>query len=172
MEKSEIGLKPKRGVFTGIVYWLVNVGTVIGCTFLIVLMFLIVINIILRFFKSPILGHYELVELFALVAVSFALVYSAMHKTHVAIEIVVSRFPQRVQAALEVFSSIFGLGFWAVILWASVSIIPERVMKGETSHALGIPYLPFRLFWVSALLLFCLVLIIDILKAWRKVVKK
>ncbi|MFC1535115.1 TRAP transporter small permease [Thermodesulfobacteriota bacterium] len=172
MRKSEVGLKPKGDLFAGIVYWLINVGTVIGSVFMVVLMLLIVTNIIMRFFKSPILGHYELVELFALVAVSFALVYAAMHKTHVAIEVLVSRFPQRVQAALEVFTSLFGLGFWAIIFWASAGIIPERVMKGETSHTLEIPYLPFRLFWVSALLLFCLVLIIDIVKAWQKAVKK
>jgi TRAP-type C4-dicarboxylate transport system permease small subunit len=164
--------KQKYCYFTGIVHRTAGIGTAIGGFFLLGLTLLIVTNIVVRFFGPPIMGLYEIVQLILVLPISFALVYATVHKTHVFISVLVSRFTQRSQSIIQAFTYVLSLGLWVLITWASIWIIPQRIQSGEASLTIGIPYLPFRLVWVFALILFCLVLLIDLLKTLGQAVRK
>jgi TRAP-type C4-dicarboxylate transport system permease small subunit len=143
----------------------------LGAAFLVGMMVLIVANIIYRLFGHVIAGSYELSELLIVVTVAFALGYAALQKSHVAVKILVSRFPQRWQAILEVFTSFLSMGTWAVIAWAGALILSERWLT-EESEMLLIPFFPFRCVLLFGLILLSLVYLILMVMALRQAGKK
>lgn len=146
-------------------------GMAIGAAFLTGMMVLIVANIIYRLFGHVIPGSYEISELMIVVAVAFALGYAAAQKSHVVVKIVVSRFPPRTQAILEVLMSLISLATWAVIAWASTNVLSARWLT-EVTDLLDVPYLPFRIVWVLGLVMFCLVYLTDLFRALSQSVRK
>lgn len=143
----------------------------IGAAFLVGMMVLIVANIIYRLFGHVIAGSYELSELMIVVAVAFALGYAAVHKSHIVVKIVISRFSQRWQSIIEVLMSLISLATWAVIAWASFNVLSQRWLT-EVTDLLDIPYLPFRIIFVLGLVIFCLVYITDLVRALSQAVRK
>jgi TRAP-type C4-dicarboxylate transport system permease small subunit len=149
-----------------------GVGTAIGASFLIGLVLLIVANIVYRFFGGVIAGTYELTELMVVVVAASALVYTALEQGHVAINIIVSRFPQRARAIVESITLAIGLGLWALVAWANVGLIREKALDGEATLLLNVPVFPFRLFWEFSLIILCLVLLVYLLKVFPRVIGK
>jgi TRAP-type C4-dicarboxylate transport system permease small subunit len=146
-------------------------GMTLGAFFLLAMMTTVVANVIYRFFGHVIVGSYELVELMILVTVSFALGYTAQKKSHVVINILITRFPSRVQSTLEAIMSFISLATWGIIAWASANILIERWLR-ERTEMLDIPYLPFRFIWLFGLILLCLVYMLWIYKSSNEAVKK
>lgn len=146
-------------------------GVAVGAAFLVGMMVLIVANIIYRLFGHVIVGSYELTELMIVVAVAFALVYAALKKSHVVVKIVVERFPPRAQAIVEALMSLISLATWATIAWTGVLLLSERWLREETDM-LSIPFLPFRFIFLFGLILFCLVYLIDLIRALSQAVRK
>ena len=143
----------------------------IGAAFLVGMMVLVVANIIYRLFGHVIPGSFELSELMIVVAVASALGYAAVHKSHIVVKIVVSRFSQRWQAIIEVLMSLISLATWAVIAWASFNVLSQRWLT-EVTDLLDIPYLPFRIIFVVGLVLLCLVYVTDLFRALSQAVKR
>ena len=143
----------------------------IGAAFLVGMMVLIVANIIYRLFGHVIPGSFELSELMIVVAVASALGYAAVHKSHIVVKIVVSRFSQRWQAIIEVLMSLISLATWAVIAFASYNVLSQRWLT-EITDLLDIPYLPFRMIFVLGLAILCLVYVTDMVRALSQVVKR
>ena len=146
-------------------------GVAIGAAFLTGMMVLIVANIIYRLFGHVIPGSYEISTLMIVVAVAFALGYAAVHKSHIVVKIVVTRFSERRQAILTVLMSLISLATWAIIAWASYNVLSQRWLT-EMTDLLDIPYLPFRMIFVLGLVVFCLVYVTDLVNALRQVVKR
>lgn len=146
-------------------------GVSIASVFLMAMAILIVSNIIYRFFGGAILVTYELVELFAGIAAALALGYTTLAKRHVVINILLSRFSQRTQTILGIFTGIIGLGFWALITWGSIDVLSKKGIMEVTLNN-GIPLFPFRSLWVIALLFFSLILLTDIINSLHGLVKK
>lgn len=147
--------------FTNVIGRIVKGGTIAGSIFLLVVVLIIVTNVIIRFFGHMIPGHYELVSLITVISVAFSLSYTAIHKGHIAMNIVVSRLSQRNQIIIGVFTTIVSIAVWGSITWASITVINDKWLK-EVSQMLLIPYLPFRCVWVLGLIFFCLVLVTDL----------
>jgi len=155
-----------------IVRRLVGVSTVVGISFLIGVMILMVADIISRLLGGAISGTYELVELLIVVAVSFALAYTALEKGHVIVEIVVSRFSQRAQAVVKSFTYIICIVTWGLIAWANIGILPEKALLRERTPLLGVSYIPFRGLWTIGLILLCVVFLADLYSTLSKAVRK
>lgn len=156
---------------SNIVRRMVSICTTLGVGALVGIMVLLVVSIVIRLLGHAVTGSYELVELFIVVTVVFALGYTAMNKGHIVIDILVSRFPQRVQAIIDSFNTTVTACYVAVLIWASIKILGDRWVKEQTlvSH---IPYFPFRFVWVFGWFLFCLILLIDLFRALNKALKK
>ena len=136
--------------------------SLISSVFLLAVMLLIVANVVLRFFGRIIPGHYELVSLLIVVSIAFTLSYTAIHKGHIAMGLIISRVSRRKQLIIGAFTTILSIAVWVVITWASILVINEKWLS-EVSNMLMIPFLPFRCVWVLGLSLFCLVLVSDLL---------
>ena len=135
------------------------------------MMLLIVASIVYRMSGHVIKGSYELSELLIVVTASFALGFAALHKSHVDVKIVVSKFPDRLQAILEAVTSFLSMGTWAVVAWAGSLILWDRWLT-EESEMLLIPFLPFRIVLLIGLILISLVYLLDMIFALKKAVKK
>jgi TRAP-type C4-dicarboxylate transport system permease small subunit len=157
--------------FISIVHRISRVGTYVAAGVLVGVIALVVVSIITRRFGWALPGSYELVELLIPVAVGFALGYTALMKGHVAVDIVISRFSQRVQTIATVFTSFLGMGILAAIVWAGAKLAQERWLVERTDE-LHVPFLPFRIVWLFGLSLFCLLLFIDLAKALSRRVEK
>jgi TRAP-type C4-dicarboxylate transport system permease small subunit len=146
-------------------------GLLIGGVFLIAGLLLLMSNIFGRFMHLVIPGSYELFELVMAIPVSFALVYAALQKTHVVVDLIISRFPPRLAAAAEILTSLLSFAIWALIAWGGAQLACETGLK-ETTDLLRVPYLPFRIVWLFCLFLFCLTYLVDLSRAFRRLFGK
>jgi TRAP-type C4-dicarboxylate transport system permease small subunit len=166
-----VGNRSEMRRFTNLISRIAGVCAATGGVSLIVVMLLIVVSIVIRFFGRVLQGSYELVSLLIVVSIAFALGYTALRQGHIVVRIVVSRASERTQAIIGAFTTLISIAVWGAITWASVAIIHEKALT-EASEQLQIPYLPFRCVWVLGLLLFCLVLLSDLFKAVSPKVSK
>lgn len=147
--------------FVNVISRIVKGGTVAGSIFLLLVVLIIAINVIIRFFGHMIPGHYELVSLITVLGVAFSLSYTAIHRGHIAMNIVVSRLSPRNQLILGAFTTLVTLVIWATIAYSSTTVLLDKWLK-EVTQMLFIPYLPFRCVWVLGLVMYCLVLVGDL----------
>lgn len=150
---------------------LINGGTLIGCVFLISGMLLLISNILGRFIKFVIPGSYELFELFMVIPVAFALVYTAFKDAHVVVNLLSSRFPRWLAGISEMAVSLLSFATWGLITYSGAHMAFENGLK-EISDILGVPYLPFRIFWVFCLFIFSLVYLYVFFQAAGRFFKK
>lgn len=146
-------------------------GVFVGGFFLIIGMLLLMSNIFGRFINFVIPGSYETFELLMVIPVGFGLAYAGLHQGHVVVNLIVSRLPPRLRAAAEVLAALLSLAIWVLIAWGGAHLAFESGLH-EISDVLGIPYLPFRIVWVIALILFCLSYFLDLHQAVRRAINK
>ena len=99
-------------------------------------------------FNAPISGAYELTELLFVIVVALVLGYSAIRGSHVRIDIIVSRFPEKAQYVIDAISYIVSSAFFLVASWRVVLQAIQVNSQGTLSGILGIPLYPF--YWVLA----------------------
>ena len=146
-------------------------GVFVGGIFLLGAMMLLISNIVGRPVNFVIPGSYEIFELIMVVPVSFALVHAALKKYHVVVELIVKRFPPRLGAVAEMFSSLLMIGTWGWMAYAGTSYALENGFR-ELSETLEIPYLPFRIVFLFCLLLFSLTYVVGFSQAFRRFFNK
>lgn len=157
--------------FADIIRRVTVLGTGLGAAFLAGIMVLIVASIIVRLFGRVIPGSYELIELMIVVTVAFALAYTGLKQGHVTVNIIVSRFPQRVQDIVAGFTCLISLGIWGVMAWAAYKIAVEKGILEVTEYFL-VPYIPFRFVFALGLLLLSLAFLIDMYNALKRGLKR
>lgn len=137
----------------------------IGVVFLAVMMFLTAADVILRYvLNRPVTGAYELTEFMMAVVVAFGLAYTQLKKGHIIIEIVISRFPPRVQAVINSITCAVFLGLFALIAWRTIIRAESLRVGGFVSGALGIPTFPFVYLVALGSIILCLILIVNLLE--------
>lgn len=148
-----------------LLYWIAG-------TAIITMMVLTCGDVILRFFRRPIPGTYELVCFLGAVAVAFAMAHTTVEKGHVAVSLVVRLFPARIQGLVESITSTFGFVFFALIAWRSVLYGHDLYTSGEVSLTLQLPFYPFVYGIGFSAAAVCLVLLTDLFKNLMKVFGK
>jgi len=122
----------------------------VGVGILAVMMLLTASDVILRYgFHRPITGADEATALMMAVLVSFGLAYSALHKAHIRIDFLTSRFNFKTQAFLSTIDSILGIGIFSLIAWQSI-LYAGKVHTGmDMTASLHVPLWPFV--WVTVI---------------------
>ncbi len=136
------------------------------------MMLLTTADVILRYFRVPIPGTYELVSFFGAVAVSFAMAHTSVQKGHVAVSLVVRLLPKKLQAVIGVCTSIFGILFFALISWQSIIYGNNLRSTGEVSLTLELPFYPFVYGVGLSAAAVCLILIANLSRHMTKVFEK
>ena len=136
-------------------------GVFIGGVFLIACMLMQMVNIIGRPIHFVLPWSYEMFEMFMAIPVAFALVYAALQKAHVVVNLLTSKFPPKLSAASEILAAFLSMVTWAMIAWGGAELAYESGLE-EVTDILGFPKLPFRVVWVFCLILFCLTYLVDL----------
>ena len=139
---------------------------------IVLMMLLTCADIVLRFMRRPIPGTYELVCFLGAVAVAFAMAHTTAQKGHVAVSLIVSLLPQRLQGLIGVLTNAFGCIFFALIAWRSILYANSLRETGEVSLTLQLPFYPFVYGIGFSALAVCLVLLTDFSKNLMKVCGK
>lgn len=145
----------------------------VGAGILTAMMFLIAADVILRYlFGKPIAASYEISEFMMVMTVSLGIFYCAVHKGHITVDIIVSRFPQRFQVIIGVITSFFALGLFLLIIWRFFLLMKDAFDSHLVSAVLSIPLFPFM--GVAALVLcaFWLALLAEFLNFLSRALKK
>ncbi|MFO7772553.1 MAG: TRAP transporter small permease [Dehalococcoidia bacterium] len=140
--------------------------------FLLALMLVTVVNIILRFVHKPFAGAAALVGWLAAPTAAFALGYTQLQKGHTRIDIIISRFPPRVQSIIDSIMFFVGTGFFGVATWQVVKLAGRYRQLGQVCPTTGISYHPFIYAVAIGCALLCLVLLLDFLKSLVQAVKR
>lgn len=135
---------------------------------LVVMMVLTCCDVVLRFFRHPIPGTYEIVGLLGTVVISFSLAYTTAKKGHIAVEFIVSKFGRKTQNSIDAVNTFLALILFAIITWQSALYAVDLRTSKEVSLTVQIPIHPF-VFGISAGCgLVCFVLALDLYKSIRR----
>jgi len=145
--------------------WLARKLGIIAAVSIFSMMALTCADVILRLFRMPIPGTYEIVSFMGAVAVSFAIAHTSVEKGHVAVSLVVQLLPKRAQAVIESILAALGIILFALIAWQSVLYGMDCQSSGEVSLTLQLPFYPIIYGVALGAGVVCLVLLADFLNA-------
>lgn len=131
------------------------------------MMLLTVLDVVLRFFRIPIPGTYEIVGLLGALAISFALGYTSMEKGHIAVDFLVQKFSEKARNVVTVFNNLAAIIFFSLAAWQSVLYALGLRKVGEVSLTLQVPTWPFVMGIAAGCILLCLVLLVEVTRTLR-----
>jgi TRAP-type C4-dicarboxylate transport system permease small subunit len=134
------------------------------------MMLLVVGNILLRAVWKPIFGTYDYVEFIGATLVAFAIAYCAMQKGHISVELVVTRFSERVQGIISSVTDILSLGIFGLITWQSLLFAHDTWRVGGSSMGALVPNYPYMYGVAFGIALLCLVILFNLGKSLIKAV--
>lgn len=123
-------------------------------------------------FNRPIFGSEEIVSIFAVLAIGFALPYSHKKDSHVGVEILVRLLSQRTQNIIRFITNIISLLLFLIITWKMFIYGQTMEKSGELSMNLELPMYYFVYALSFCLLMMSLSILHDVIKFFRGVDKK
>lgn len=156
------------GVVNLIVRGVTGAGTALANVLLLVVMMIVVASVVARFaFGVAISGSYELTQLFISVTIAFSIVYTALHKGHVVVHVVLTKLPGQARRIGGIVTSLLSLVFWGLVAWAAAGYAIDKGLR-ETSETLDVPHLPFRVLLALGIVLLALSYLPAVVKGFRK----
>ena len=129
---------------------------------IIILMLLVVADVCGRyFFNNPITGASELACFLVIIIVFPAMAWAALEGKHIKVDLVMDRFPPRVQTIVNIITMILALGIYLVITWRS--FLESMVVYDKTS-LLRLPHSPFYWIMTVGFTVFCISMIALVIK--------
>jgi len=155
-----------------IVIWLSEKLNWLAGWTLVIMMLLVCTNIVSRLFGRPIMGTVEMIEIMMVVVVAFSLPYGSLTKSHIAVDFVMRKLNQRIQAAIDFITVLVSIGLFGLVAWRCAKLALRLWQMGELSLTLWIPLFPLLYVASFNCILVCVVLILIELPAslspWRK----
>lgn len=125
-------------------------------------MLLTVGDVILRMFRRPILGTYELVGLLGAIVVAFALPQTSRLKGHVLMDFITGRLSAGANKFLYAITRILGIGLFAVLGWNLYLFGNDFRRVGEVTPTLQIPLYPIAYAVSFCAFVVCIVLFAEL----------
>jgi TRAP-type C4-dicarboxylate transport system permease small subunit len=128
------------------------------------IMFLTVADVILRYFRMPVIGAYELVAFSGAIVIGFAVPLTTFLKGHVLVDFFVMRFRKEVRNIFHVVTRCLGIGLFSLLGWNLFKVGMDLYRSGEVSLTLELPFYPVAFGVGVACFVQCFVLIAHILQ--------
>ncbi|MFH1913715.1 MAG: TRAP transporter small permease [Pseudomonadota bacterium] len=138
--------------------------TTLAGIFLVAMVALACANMISRAVWVPIQGTFELMGFLGAVVAAFSLAFAQRQRSHVAVGILLARFPRPVRRAAEVGTSLASCAFFALAGIETWKWATFLVDTGEVSETLTIIFHPFVYASAFGCLALTFVLAVDALK--------
>lgn len=131
---------------------------------LVSIMVLTVADVILRIFKRPITGTYEIVGLLGAVVIGFGIPMTSWIRGHIFVDFLIQRFPQGRRDVVNIFTRLLGVGLFAVAGWNMIIVGMDLYHTGEVSLTRQLPFYPIAYGLAVSCFVQSFVLICDIIK--------
>jgi TRAP-type C4-dicarboxylate transport system permease small subunit len=162
MVSVEKGLKR----FSGGLDWLSRLAMV-------VMLLLTLIDVLgAKLFTWPLPGAVEITGLLGLLITCFALTSTQLERRHVEIEIFVEILPQRAQAIISSVIALIATVLFGVIAWQMFDFSRSAQLSGRVTPSEGIPLYPFTYATVVCFIVMCPVLLFQVVRSMKEVLKK
>ncbi len=139
---------------------------------IVIMMVLTCADVILRFFRHPIPGTYEMVGLLGAIVVSFSLAHTSAMRGHISVEFIVQKLPKTAQIVIDGINSLLGMALFGLITWQSLLYASSLMHTGEVSLTLQMPIYPFVYGIAIGSGMLCVVLLIDFLQSLKRIKQK
>ena len=149
--------------------WAVRLGSII----LMLMMITVFVDVFLRYiFNSPLVGSVEIVETMMVLIVALGITYTGINKGHISVDLLVSRFPPKVQAAIDIFNFLVATIIFSIMSWKTGLQAIVAGSRHVTTTVLEVPIYPFV--WTLSICtgLLSLVFLLQFFEAIIKMVKK
>ena len=132
-----------------------------GGAALVGMMLVTVADVVLRSFRSPITGTYELVGFLGAVAIGFSLPQTSLDRGQVMMDFLTRRLPPAPARVLGALTRAVGAGLFALIAWNLFAMGADLRRTGDETPLLHLPH--YLLAWgiATACAVECLVLAAD-----------
>jgi TRAP-type C4-dicarboxylate transport system permease small subunit len=131
------------------------------------IMLLTVLDVVLRWFRMPITGAYELVALSGAVVIGFALPLTSFMRGHIYVDFFILKLPRWARTVCNVLTRCLGIGLFLLIGWNLFKVGMDLHRSGEVSLTLKLPFYPVAYGVAVCCLVQCLVLAADLIKISR-----
>jgi TRAP-type transport system small permease protein len=118
-------------------------------------------------FNMPIFGSEEIVSILGVIAVGFALPYTHYQKSHIGVEILVRRLPQRARKVVKLVTNIATLALIGVITWRMFLYAGTLAESGEVSMNLELPEYMVVYVLSFGFFVYSICLVMDIVKFFK-----
>jgi TRAP-type C4-dicarboxylate transport system permease small subunit len=145
--------------FTG----LLNIIAGITLTFM---MSITVADVILRSFRRPIVGTYELVAFSGAVVIGFSLPFTSWVRGHIYVDFIISRFSKKIRNAFNIVTRCMVIWLFLMIGWNLIKFGMDLQKSGEVSLTLQMPFYPVAYGIGICCFIQCLVIGCDLLKIY------
>ncbi|MFC1534302.1 TRAP transporter small permease [Thermodesulfobacteriota bacterium] len=169
--------KDKEGIMNDsfslkFVRFMIKTLHVVAFIALMVMMSIVVANVIGRiFFKSPVMGTLEVAGFAGVIVVAVAIGLAQRENRNVFVDIIISRFSERLRIIADCFTYILSLIAVGFLFWAVTESAIDALTQGEITLTLSLKTYPFRFVWAAGLLLLCCFLIHRIIGIFKGVKK-
>ena len=138
-----------------------NVIAGISLTFL---MLLTITDVILRGFKSPVPGTYEVVAFAGAVVIGFSMPLTSWLRGHIFVDFFILRFSQKVRDIFNIVTRCLAGVLFFLIGWNLIKYGIDLQKSGEVSLTLQMPFYPVAYGVGVCCFIQCLVMVCDIVK--------
>ncbi len=128
------------------------------------LMLLTIADVILRGFKSPVPGTYEVVAFAGAVVIGFSLPLTSWMRGHIFVDFFILKFSQKVRDIFNIATRCLVVVLFFLIGWNMIKYAMDLQKSGEVSLTLQMPFYPVAYGVGVCCFVQCLVLICDIVK--------
>lgn len=128
------------------------------------IMLLTVCDVILRAFRMPIVGAYELVAFTGALVIGFAVPFTSWLRAHIFVDFVVLKFPKKVQGTFHLVTRCVGIALFFLIAWNLIKVGMDLIRTGEVSPTLQLPFYYVAFAVAVGCFVECVVLLCDIVK--------
>ena len=138
--------------------------TIIGKVVLTFMILLTVADVILRSFRRPIIGTYELVAFSGAVVMGFSIPFTSWIKGHISVDFLVLKLPPKTREVFNIIKKCVGIGLFLIFGFTLIVLGMDLRKAGEVSVTLQLPFYPIIYGLGICCFIECLVLFCDIVK--------
>jgi TRAP-type C4-dicarboxylate transport system permease small subunit len=138
-----------------------NIIAGISLTFL---MLLTIADVILRGFRRPVPGTYEVVAFAGAVVIGFSMPLTSWLRGHIFVDFFILKFSQKVRNLFNIATRCLVIVLFFLIGWNMIKYAMDLQKSGEVSLTLQMPFYPFAYGVGICCFVQCLVMICDIVK--------
>ena len=131
------------------------------------LMLLTIADVILRLFKKPVVGTYEMVAFAGAVVIGFSMPLTSFVRQHIFVDFLILKFPQRVRDTFNIATRCLVMALFLLVGWNLFKYAWDLQKSGEVSLTLQMPFYPVAYGVGVCCFVLCLVFVCDITKIIR-----